>query len=386
MKNYKIINHQFWRVNMQYCKKCLFPDTKPDIYFDEKGICDACRTAEKKHEFEEGIDWTTRAKEFNKIIDKYRTTNGTKYDCIIPVSGGKDSTFQVYAMKVIHKMNPLAVTFDQFDKTSISEYNLEVLRNIGVDHIHFTLNPKVLKRLVKKGFEIVGDPYWVNHVGIFTIPIRIAVAFNIPLIIWGENSQMEYGGPATDRERKILDKRWRQEFGGMRGFREEDMVDDEISLSDLKSLLYPSNEEIEKVGITGLFYGYFFKWNPIEHVELVKKLGWMPLPKPWAGSWLSWENCDMKFIDVREHLKWVKFGYGRVTDQTNIYIRNNEISREKALSIVIKQDGKMEHKKDFCDFIKITEEKFNKVRDSFVNTDIFKKNKDGEWVLKELPH
>lgn len=370
---------------MRYCKKCLFTDTKPDIYFDDSGICDACRSAERKHGIENAIDWDERAKKFKEIIDKYRSKNGMNYDCLVPVSGGKDSVFQAYAMKVIHKMNPLSVTFDQFDATDIGKYNLEVLRSIGVDHIHFTLNPNIVRKLVKKGFEVVGDPYWVNHVGIYTIPARIAVAFNIPLIIWGENPQLEYGGPAASRDNEILDKRWRQEFGCMRGFREEDMVDEEISMSDLKSLLYPSDEEIQRVGVTGLFYGYFFKWNSIEHLKIVEKLGWSHLPQPWPGSWLDWENCDMKFLDIREHLKWVKYGYGRVTDQVNIYIRNGEITREEAIKIVKERDGKFspEHKEEFCKFIGITGQEFNRIRDTFVNTDIFERDEDGEWRLKE---
>lgn len=370
---------------MKYCTRCLFPDTKPDIYFDEGGVCDACRTAEKKHKALEGINWDKRAKDFEEIIEKYRSKDGKNYDCIVPVSGGKDSMWQTYCMKVIHKMNPLAVTFDQFDKTETSEHNLEVLRKIGVDHIHFTLNPKVVKKLVKRGFEIVGDPYWINHVGIFTIPARIAVAFNIPLIVWGENSQMEYGGPAADRERSVLDKRWRQEFGGMRGFREEDMVDDEIIMSDLKSLVYPSDEDIQRVGVTGLFYGYYFKWDSVKNVEKSKEFGWKPLPKPWAGSWLDWENCDMKFEGIREHLKWIKYGYGRATDQVNIFIRNGTITREEGLKIVKERDGKIEYKKEFCDFIGLSESDFDKIRDGFVNTDIFEKDVNGEWALKQEP-
>ena len=372
---------------MKYCKKCLFPETKPDLYFNENGICDACKSAERKHGVIESIDWDKKAEEFKEIIDRYRSKDGMNYDCVIPVSGGKDSTFQVYAMKVIHKMNPLAVTFDQFDNTMIGKQNLEILREIGVDHIHFTLNPKVVKKLVKKGFQVVGDPYWINHVGIFTVPTKVAVAFNIPLIIWGENSQLEYGGPAASRDNKYLDKNWRQEFGGMRGFREEDMVDEEIFMSDLKSLLWPSDEEIQKVGVTGLFYGHFFKWNAREHLKICEAHGWKHLLKPQAGSYVDYENVDMKFIDIREHLKWIKYGYGRATDQANIDIRNGILSREDAVKNIREIDGKFDlnNRKDFCEYIGITEEEFSRIRDSFVNTDILEKQEDGEWKLKTPP-
>ncbi len=372
---------------MKYCKRCLFPDTKPDLYFDDNGVCDACRSADRKHQVEDAIDWEARAKEFEEICDKYRSKGGLEYDCLVPVSGGKDSCFQVYAMKVIHKMNPLAVTFDQFDQSPTGLHNLEVLRSIGVDHIHFTMNPNIVKKLVKKGFGIVGDPHWLNHVGIFTVPAHIAVNFKIPLIIWGENSQLEYGGPAASRDNRYLDKRWRQEFGCMRGFREEDMVDDEISLGDLKIFIYPQDDAIKEVGVTGLFYGYFHKWNAIEHLKVVEKYGFQHLPKPWPGSWLDWENCDMRFLDIREHLKWVKYGYGRTTDQVNIYIRNGKLTREEAAKIVRERDGKFskEHKKEFCDYIGITGEEFDRIRDTFVNTDLFEKDRNGEWKLKNPP-
>lgn len=368
---------------MKYCKRCLFPNTKPDIYFDQNGVCDACHSSDRKHGIENSINWSQREQEFKAIIDKFKSKDGNDYDCIVPVSGGKDSVFQAYEMKVKHKMNPLAVTFDQFDATDVSRYNLEVLRNIGVDHIHFTMNPNIVKKLVKKGMEIVGDHYWVNHVGIYTIPAIIAVKFKIPLIIWGENPQLEYGGPASSRDNNLLDRKWRQEFGLMRGLREDDMLDEEISLQDIKPLIYPSDEEIKQVGVTGLFYGYYFKWNAREHLKIVEGLGWKRLALPWEGSWLDYENCDMEFIDIREHFKWLKFGYGRTTDQVNIDIRNGLLSRESALEIVNERDGKVskKHIEEFCEFVGITLTQFKTIRDSFVNKDIFSKDSNGEWQL-----
>jgi N-acetyl sugar amidotransferase len=362
----------------------LFPDTKPDLYFDVNGICDACHSAERKHGFEDAIDWDSRQSEFKEIIEKYRSVDGLNYDCIVPVSGGKDSVYQAYVMKSVHKMNPLAVTFDQFDATETSKHNLEVLKEIGIDHIHFTMNPKIVKKLVRKGLEIVGDHYWVNHVGIYTVPAIVAVNYGIPLIIWGENPQLEYGGPASSRDNNLLDRKWRQEFGLMRGLREEDMVDEEITISDLKCLIYPADKDIKKIGLTGLFYGYYFKWNARNHLKIVEELGWKRLEKAWEGSWLDYENVDMKFIDIREHFKWLKYGYGRTTDQVNIDIRNNKITRAEALKIVIQKDGRVnqENIQEFCKYINISESEYIRIRDSFVNKDIFEKDQDGSWKLK----
>jgi N-acetyl sugar amidotransferase len=369
---------------VRYCKRCLFPETKPDLYFDDDGVCDACRSSERKHGVDDAIDWGEREEQFKQLLVEAKQRAKGVYDCLVPVSGGKDSTWQVYAMKKIHGMNPLAVTFDQFDQTPTGIHNLNVLREIGVDHVHFTLNPNIVKPLIKKGFEIVGDHYWVNHVGIYTVPFHFAVNFGIPLVIFGENPQFEYGGPSMSRDNMIMDRRWRQEFGLMRGLREEDMVDEDISMQDLGMLCYPSDEAMHEAGVLGTFYGHFFKWDAGVHTELVKTLGWSTLPEPPAGSWVDYENCDMKFIDIRERVKYLKFGYGRATDQLNIELRNGRITREKALEIANQSDGNVDPKniQGFCEYINISREEYDEVMDSFVNHDIFYQSEGGEWLLR----
>lgn len=370
-------------MSLKFCRKCLFPETKPDLYFNEEGICDSCISATRIHGISNSIDWDARKSNFQEIVNKY--IGGDCYNCVVPVSGGKDSTWQVYAMKNIYGMKPLAVTFDQFDQTNIGIHNLEVLREIGVDHIHFTLNPKVVRNLVKKGFEVVGDPYWVNHVGMFTVPFRIAANFGIHLVIYGENPQLEYGGPEKSRDSMIMDRRWRQEFSGMRGFREEDMIDHEITSADIDALRYPSDSEVSEKDIRGLFYGHFHKWDAMEHIKICENIGWKKLDQPPVGSWVDYENCDMQFIDIREHIKYLKYGYGRATDQLNIEIRNGRISREEALDIARNVDGdfSLENKELFCQYINITAAEFERIVDSFANTELFEKI-DGKWKFKYI--
>ena len=374
---------------IKYCKTCLFPNTKPDLYFNEGGICDACISAKQKNIFTSNqpnkvIDWEDRRLELLKLLKEKKKFNKSPYDCVVPVSGGKDSTWQVYIAKKELKLKVLAVTFDQFDQTETGLHNLNVLRNIGVDHIHVTLNPNVLKQLVLKGLEIVGDPYWVNHVGMFTVPITIATKFSIPLVIYGENPQFEYGGPEFSRSKMIMDKRWRQEFSGMRGFREEDMIDNNINDEDLTLLKYPSDEEIKQNNISAIFLGHFFRWDPIEHTNFVMSFGWKALPKAPAGSWVDYENCDMKFIDIRERIKFLKYGYGRATDQLNIAIRLNKISRGQALEIARRLDGKIseENLDSFSKFLGITKSKLITTINSYVNYEIFTLTRKNEFKEK----
>lgn len=364
---------------INYCKKCLFPNTKPDLYFDSSGVCDACNSAETKWNPEKMIDWTKRAKEFESILSNL--PKNRIYDCVIPVSGGKDSTYQTFRLVKKHGLKALAVTFDQFDQTPIGEHNLRILKEIGVDHIHFTLNPNILKMLVLRGFEEVGDLYWVNHVGIFSVPTRVATWMNIPLVIYGENPQFEYGGPPESRKPQPMNMRWRQEFGGLRGLREEDLLDDKISARDLEILRFP-RDSLTK-GISGLFYGDYYRWDPTDHTRFIKQLGWCSLENPPAGSSSADENCDMEFIDIREHIKYLKFGYGRATDQLNIEIRSGQITREDALQKVRSLDGRVSEEsiKRFCEYVNINRNYFDILIDRFVNKNLFVKT-NNTWILK----
>lgn len=364
---------------IKFCKKCLFPDTKPDLYFDENGICDACISAQQKWEDTSTIDWVTRGHEFDAILSKLPVTS--VYDCVVPVSGGKDSTYQTYRMCQHHGLKVLAVTFDQFDQTDVGRHNLDVLREIGVDHIHFTLNPNLVKVLVLRGLEEVGDPYWVNHVGMFSIPSRVASWMKIPLVVYGENPQFEYGGPPEAREPKPMNKRWRQEFGGLRGLREEDLIDAQVSKRDVEILRFPENSELEE--IRGIFYGDYFCWNPIEHTKFIKTLGWKSLDKPPMGSSSINENCDMEFIDIREHIKYLKFGYGRATDQLNIEIRAGKLGRIDGLRKVKELDGGVSEDSigKFCNYLGISRNYYDTLIDRFVNKNLFEKRNEN-WELK----
>tara|TARA_B100001063_G_C16722982_1_gene534694 strand:+ start:338 stop:1456 length:1119 start_codon:yes stop_codon:yes gene_type:complete len=368
-----------------YCKTCLFPNTKPDIHFNNQGICDSCLSAKRKHGKKKSINWEKREKDFQKILERSKKNSGSYYDCIVPVSGGKDSTWQVYVMKKKHKMNPLAITFDQFDQTSHGKKNLDILRQIGVDHVHFTMNPLLIKKLVKTGFEIIGDPYWVNHVGILTVPIHFACKFKIPLVVYGENPIFEYGGPEADRDNYIMNKKWRQQHGGMRGMREEDVVSHDIKIEDIKILTFPTDKEVLKNKVQAIFYGHFFKWEPEKHTKFIQTFGWKPLKKAQEGSWSITENIDMEFIDIRERIKFLKYGYGRATDQLNIAIRSNLISRNKALKIAKKIDGKVNKKNitSFCKYLNISKSEYDVIVDSFVNHDLFIKDNENGWRLKK---
>lgn len=362
---------------MKYCSKCLYPDTKPGLGF-ENGVCDACRYIKVKEE----IDWVKRRKELGQVLEKYKSTDGSRYDCIIPVSGGKDSHYQAYVIKEEYGLNPLLVNFHPHDFTDTGRKNIENIKKIGADCIEFSADPTVYNKLSRFGLMELGDFEWPEHIGIFTLPVQVAVAYKIPLIVWGENSQMEYGG--SDPDRVYLDKEWNEKHGGY--FRDkvkpEDMVKYGIKLRDLKPYIYPSDVEVQKNGVTGIFLGHFIKWDIFKQLELVKKLGFSTFPEQREGTYDNWENLDTNYTVFHDYFKWLKYGYGRSTDHVSIEIRYNRITREEGLRLVKQYEGKIPTKKlkEFLEDAELTFDEFIKICDKFTNKDLFKKDSNGNLV------
>lgn len=367
----------------QYCANCVMPNTKPDLHFDEAGICDACRSGELK----EKIDWPKREQEFREVIDRYRSKGGQRYDCIIPVSGGKDSTYQTYMAKAVYGLNPLCVCFAPTYPTELGRKNLRNLHlNLGVDVVEFFKNERVYKTMGLEGFRRVGDHEWPNHLGIFTTPIHFAVNFRIPLLIWGENSQLEYGGPATARQRPVLDRRWLEEFGGLLGNRTDDMIGvNGITPADLKPYTYPTDEQLRDVGVTGVFLGYFFKWDQRQQVELIRQHGFsVKEDGPIEGTYTNYENLDDGLVSIHDYMKYVKFGFGRATDHACLDVRNHRLTREEAVKLVQQYDGVLSYDvvDRFCAFYEISKREFFDVVDRFTNKAIFMADDDGN-VLRD---
>ena len=367
-------------MDIKFCKKCVFPETKPDLYLDENGICSACLAAENK---KSDIDWDKRKEEFEEIIKNYKKPD-VGYDCLIPVSGGKDSTYQAYFMKEVYGMNPLCVCFETTYATDIGNQNLDNLSRLGIDLIHFKKNHPVYKSMVIESFKRVGDEMWPNHIGIFTIPVMFAVKLNIPLIIWGENPQMEYGAPdLRSVQSRILNRKWLEEFGGLLGNRIEDMIGvDGISKKELTPYFYPSDEEIERVGVTGIFLGTYFFWDARKQLEIIMSKGFqVKKDGPVEGTYTNYENLDEKIHGLHDYLKYVKYGFGRATDHACIDVRNKRLTREEAVKKVLEYDGNYPHYgvKSFIEYSGLSKEEIDTVIDSFTNPLLFEQDEMGNF-------
>lgn len=367
---------------LKYCVRCLLPDSKPDLRFNAEGVCAACQAYEDRGE----VDWDARHAEFMGIVEKYRDPTHTRWDCIIPVSGGKDSTFQVIKMLELG-LRPLCVTATTCDLSDIGLENIENIKQLGVDHVTFSPNPVVRRKLNRIGLEEVGDISWPEHVGIFTIPVRVAVQFGVPLVIWGENSQNEYGGPEAATASRTLDRRWLEEFGGLLGMRVSDLGETRgIAVGDLAPYTYPSADDLERVGVTGLFLGHFFPWDGLSNALIARASGFKTLGSVVEGSMVDYENIDNYQVGIHDYFKFLKFGFGRATDIASLHVRRGRLTREQAVDIVRRHDGKFPWTylgKPLADILKplgVGLDEFMAICNRFTNESLFLTNKDGSLL------
>ncbi|EFA68574.1 Putative flagellin modification protein, PseA [Cylindrospermopsis raciborskii CS-505] len=358
------------------------PSTKPDLFLDDEGVCNACRSYERRRE----VDWDARYKELIVLLDKYCSRDGTNWDCIVPVSGGKDSTYQVVRILQLG-LNPLCVTSTTCDLSPIGRRNIENLKQLGVDYIEVTPNPLVRSKLNRIGLTQVGDISWPEHVGIFTIPVRAAVQLNVPLIIWGENSQNEYGGPAAASQNNVLTRRWLEEFGGLLGMRVSDLIgQDGIEAKHLIHYTYPSDDELARVGVTGLFLGHYLPWDGLSNGLIAIANGFTTYSKSVEGSMVNYENLDNHQTGIHDYFKFLKFGFGRATDLACLHIRRERLTRQDGLDIVKRLDGKFPWEylgKSLEEILRplgMTVPEFTTVCDRFTNKKIFKRDVSGSLI------
>jgi len=367
---------------LKYCTRCVMPDTKPDLYLDKESVCNACRSYERRVE----IDWESRRKELLQILDRYRHRDGSNWDCIVPVSGGKDSTYQVIRMLQLG-LNPLCVTATTCDLSSIGRRNIENIKHLGVDYVEMSPNQLIRAKLNRIGLSQVGDISWPEHVGIFTIPVRAAVQFNVPLIVWGENPQNEYGGPAAASEHNVLNRRWLEEFGGLLGLRVSDLIGLEgIEAKHLIPYTYPTDEELSRVGVTGLFLGYYLPWDGLSNALVAQSHGFTSYQRSVEGSMVNYENLDNHQTGIHDYFKFIKFGFGRATDLACLHVRRGRLTRQDALEIVREHDGKFpweylgKRLENILDPLDMGVDEFVRICDKFTNKKIFRCDASGKLV------
>ena len=260
---------------MRFCKKCFYPEnTKPTIIFDDNGVCSGCNYNDSRKD--DDVDWIEREQAFQEILNEAKDIakeRGNSHDCIVPVSGGKDSHYQVWLLKEKHGMNPLLVSFNHGFNTPSGLRNLRnLVEKSGCDIITYTAGVDSVKRISRYMIEEVGDITWHYHAGIYTLPTKVAVEKNIPLVVWGEHGFAELTGLVSLKGFVEFTK-WSRKEHNMRGYEPEDLIGHNgITRNDIEPYVYPSDEEIERTELRGIYVSNFFKWNAEEHTKLMKDI------------------------------------------------------------------------------------------------------------------
>lgn len=364
---------------MRYCRRCIIPDTRPGIEIGQDGVCNACLA----HESRRDIDWGARDEKFREVVRNAKGRSGG-YDCLIPVSGGKDSTWQVVKC-LEYGLNPLAVTWKTPARTEIGERNLANLVKIGVDHIDYQINPNVEKKFLHRSLVEYGATAIPMHMAMFNIPLRIAVKFKIPLVVWGENSAFEYGGTEEERTGFNLDGNWLKKYGVTHGTTAKDWISDALSEKEMTPYFGPTDEELAKAGVLAVFLGYYFQWDPKLSLDVALAHGFSVRDEGPKTGYYNYADIDDDFISIHHHLKWYKFGFTRLFDNLSLEIRNGRLSRDEAIDIVRRRgdDTPYNDIDKFCKFVGITSGHFFDVIEKFRNPNIWTR-RDGMWIIKNF--
>ena len=364
---------------MKYCTRCIIPDTRPNIQFNAQGVCNACET----HATKPRIDWQQRESAFRQVVANAKSKN-LEYDCLIPVSGGKDSTWQVVKC-LEYGLKPLAITYKPPLRTELGAKNLDNLISLGVDHLDFQVNPRVEKKFLYQALLRYGNVGIPMHMAIFNVSLQTAVRFDIPLVVWGENSGFEYGGPEEDRTGFRLDSRWLKRYGVSHGTTARDWVSEELTLRDLAPYCGPTDEVLDKKGIMAVFLGYYFPWDPETSLQVARTHGFQARMEGPRTGYYNYADLDDDIISVHHYLKWYKFGFTRSFDNLSLEIRNGRMTRLGAIQTLkeIGDDTPHEDIAKFCEFVGIPREHFFEVIERFRNQDIWVKQ-DGKWMIKNF--
>jgi len=365
-----------------WCSHCLNMSTRPRIIFDDRGWCNACQWMEEK----KTVDWASREDELINLLDKHRSATGG-FDCIVPVSGGKDGSYVAHTLKSRYNINPLTVTVRPALALEIGDQNLYNFIHSGFNHIHISCNPIVLDRLNKYGFIEKGFPYYGWLIAIMTAVIKAAVNFRIPLIFYGEDGSMEYGGTTENKDRGLFYIEYMKRVyleGGHDKVLDRIKADGDISESDLFFFRFPTEDEISATGLSFAHWSYFEAWDSYRNYVVAKEhCGLVEKDEGSHDTFTNFAQNDQALYTLHAYLMYLKFGFGRATQDAGIEIRRGSMTRDQALNLVKMYDNAYPHDliDTYLEYYNMTKEEFDAVLDSYANTDLFEKI-DGLWQPK----
>lgn len=365
-----------------WCSHCLNMSTRPRIAFDEKGRCNACVWSEEK----KTLDWNARQQELMGLLDKFRSKNGG-FDCIVPCSGGKDGSYVAYMLKHKYGMNPLAITIRPALSLSLGDENLKRFIQSGYDHVHVSPNPKVMQVLNKYGFIEKGFPYYGWLIAIHTAVIRTAFNFNVPLLFYGEDGEVEYGGSMENKNRATYDIEYMKRIyleGGYEKVLAKAVADGILDEKDCYFFKFPQEEEVKQKELTFTHWSYYENWNSYRNYLVAKEhCGLQEKEDTNNGTFTNFAQNDQALYALHAYLMYLKFGFGRATQDAGIEIRRGAMTREEAIKLVNMYDNQYPEQfvPLYLDYYQMTQEEFDEVLDKWTNKNLFEKI-DGRWMPK----
>jgi N-acetyl sugar amidotransferase len=367
---------------MRFCNRCLYPENHPlNIIFDEHGICSGCRV----HEEKDILDWDVRGQKLKKILNSYKNKSGKNYDCIIPVSGARDSYFIVHTVKNVLGMNPLLVTYNKHYNTAVGIRNLANLRILfDCDIMTLTVNPETVKKVTRATIRKMGSIYWHCIAGQTVYPVQVAVKFKIPLIIWGAHQGLDQVGMFSHLDEVEMTRKYRKEHD-LLGFEAEDLISefDNINEEDIVQFKYPEDKEIERIGVRGIYLNNYIRWDSkAQHEEMIKLYNYETNLQT-----RTFDNCNdvdcYNYSDVHDYIKFIKHGYGKVTDHASREIRLRRMSRIQGIEMIVKYISIIPNNLvEFLNWIGMTENSFHYLMDQHRNKKIWYRDDDWNWQIK----
>lgn len=365
---------------MRYCSRCVLPDTRPNLELSDEGVCNACNTTHARSD----VDWEAREGQFSRLVESVKSL-GLAWDCVVPVSGGKDSTWQV--LKCLeYGLRPLCVTWRTPARSALGQRNLDNLIELGVDHFDISINPHIERAFALRTLRRCGSPAIPMHMALFALPLQVAVRFEIPLVVWGENSAVEYGGDEIATQSFRMNRRWLLRCGVTNGTTVEDWIDKKLPESAMSAYRWPTDEELEHAGVGAVFLGWYFPWDPVETYEVAREHGFRADDRPRTGYYTFADVDDDFLVPLHHWIKWYKFGFTRLSDNLSLEIRHGRMTRDEAIAFIRKHGNETprDEIERFCSWAELRREVFNDILERHRNTAIWQRNEAGQWHIPEF--
>jgi N-acetyl sugar amidotransferase len=365
--------------DIEFCKRCLYSTAHPlGLTLDQEGICSGCRT----HEEKDTLDWAARWQKLQEIVKPYRSCAGNNYDCVIPVTGGQDSYYIVHLVKERLGMNPLLVTYNKYFNTPLGIRNLVNLRiRFNCDILSQNVNPVSVKKITRSTLRRFGSIYWPILAGHTVFPVQTAVRYKIPLIIWGAHQGLEQVGMFSHEHEVEMTRRYRKDHDLM-GYEADDLLSifDTLKEEDIWQYRYPDDQDINTIGVRGIYLGNYVRWDPkAQHEQMMNGYGYRTAEFLRTFDCYDYVDC-FNYMNLHDQLKLFKHGYSKVTDHASREIRFGRLTRTQGLALIRRHEqAPIRYQNQFCEWLGVTPRSLQFLFDQKRNPKFWTQSEFGQW-------